>query len=72
MAFIRKRNKKFSVVYRVKGDNGTERQKSEGFNTLKKAEARKKEIEYKKSVGRFIIPKCTKLKELINEYVKIC
>ena len=71
MAFIRKRNKKFSVVYRVKGDNGTERQKSEGFNTLKEAEARKKEIEYKKSVGRFIIPKCTKLKELINEYVKI-
>ena len=67
----RKRDRKFSVVYRVKDDDGKERQKSEGFNTLKEAEARKKEIEYKKSVGQFVIPKCTKLKELVQEYVKI-
>ena len=45
MAFIRKRDRKFSVVYRVKGDDGKERQKSEGFNTLNEAEATKKKID---------------------------
>ena len=63
MAFISKCDKKFSVIYRVKCDNGTKWQKSEGFNTLKEAEVRKKEIEYKKSVGWFIIPKFTQLIE---------
>ena len=44
---------------------------SEGFKTLKDAEKRKKEIEYKQSVGTFIVPKCTKVKELIKEYIRI-
>lgn len=71
MAFIRKRGRKFSVVYKFKDEDGNERQKSEGYNTLKEAESRKKEIDYKKSLGQFVIPKCTKVKELITEYVKI-
>lgn len=37
MAFIRKRGKTFSVVYRVKDDDGTEHQKSETFPTKKEA-----------------------------------
>lgn len=37
MAFIRKRGKTFSVVYRVKDDDRTEHQKSETFPTKKEA-----------------------------------
>lgn len=51
--------------------DGTEHQKSEGYTTLKEAEKRKKEIEYKQSLGTFVVPKCTKVKELIKEYVRI-
>ena len=48
------------MLYRkVKDEDGTEHQKSEGFDTQKEAEARKKEIEYKKSIGQFTVPKCT-------------
>ena len=32
MAFIRKRGKKFAVIYRIKDDNGKERQTSETFS----------------------------------------
>lgn len=38
---------------------------------LKEAYKRKKEIEYKQSLGTFVVPKCTKVKELIKEYVRI-
>lgn len=71
MAFIRKRGKKYCVVYKVKDENGIEHQKSETYTTQKEADTRKKEIEYKMSVGKFEVPKCVRLKELIAEYVKI-
>ena len=71
MAYIRKRKKSYSVVYRVNDADGTEHQKSEGYTTLKEAEKRKKGIEYKQSLGTFVVPKCTKVKELIKEYVRI-
>ena len=67
MAFIRKRGKKFSVIYRIKDDNGKEHQTSETFSTQKDAEKRKKEIEYKMAIGEFEVPKCTILEELIEE-----
>lgn len=71
MAFIRKREKSFSVVYRVKDADGIEHQKSERYDTLKDAEKRKKEIDYKQSLGAFVVPKCTKVKDLVNEYIRI-
>lgn len=71
MAFIRKRGKKFCVVYKVKDENNVEHQKSETYPTQKEAEKRKKEIDYKLSVGKFEAPKCVLLKELLEEYVKI-
>ena len=71
MAFIRKRGNKYCVVYKVKDENGTDHQKSETYGTQKEADRRKKEIEYKMSVGKFEAPKCVRLKELIDEYVKI-
>ena len=71
MAFIRKRGNKFCVVYKVKDEDGAEHQKSETYASQKEADRRKKEIEYKMSVGKFEAPKCVRLHELIEEYVKI-
>ena len=44
---------------------------SETFATQKEADKRKKEIEYKQSIGKFEVQKCVTLKELIEEYVQI-
>ena len=71
MAYIRKRKNSYSVVYRVKNADGIEHQKSESYATQKEAEKRKKEIEYKQSLGTFVVPKCTRVKELVREYVRI-
>ena len=61
----------YSVVYKILDDNGEEHTTSETFATQKEAEKRKKEIEYKQSIGRFEVPQCTTVKELIEEYVQI-
>ena len=71
MASIYKRGKKYSVVYRFTDENGKSHQKWETFDTLKDADRRKKEIEYKQAVGKFEVPKCTTVKEVLDEYVKI-
>ena len=71
MAFIRHRGKTYSVVYKILDDNGEEHTTSETFATQKEAEKRKKEIEYKQSIGKFEVPQCTTIKELIGEYVQI-
>jgi len=71
MAFIRKRGKNISVVYKVTDENGKVHQKSETYQTQTEANKRLKEIEYKMSVGKFEIPNCTTLEELLSEYVKI-
>ena len=44
---------------------------SGSYATQKEAEKRKKEIEYKQSLGTFVVPKCTRVKELVREYVRI-
>lgn len=56
MAFIRHRGKTYSVVYKILNDNGEEHTTSETFATQKEAEKRKKEIEYKQSIGKFEVP----------------
>ena len=71
MAHIRTRRDKFCVVYRIIDAEGNEHQKSETYSTIKEAEQRLKEIEYKMSTGTFEVPKCTRLRELVDEYVKI-
>lgn len=71
MAFIRPRNKTFSVIYKVPDQNGKIHQRSEGYGTRKEAEKRRKEVDYKESQGIFIAPKCTKVKEFLEEYVKL-
>lgn len=71
MVFIRHRGKTYSVVYKILDENGEEHTTSETFATQKEADKRKKEIEYKKSIGKFEVPQCTTVKELIEEYVQI-
>ena len=55
----------------MKNVEGIEHQKSESYATQKEAEKRKKEIEYKQPLGTFVVPKCTRVKELVREYVRI-
>ena len=59
------------IVYKVKDEEGAEHQKSETYSTQKEADRRKKEVEYKMAVGKFEAPKCVRLHELLEEYVKI-
>lgn len=41
------------------------------FDTQREADKRKKEIEYKMSVGQFEVPTCVAVKEVLEEYIKI-
>lgn len=54
------------MVYKILDENGEEHTTSETFATQKEADKRKKEIEYKQSIGKFEVQKCATLKELIE------
>ena len=71
MASIVKRNNRYCVVYTYKHTNGTLKQKWETFTDLADAKNRKKEVEYKESVGTFVAPQCRTLKDLLKEYVTL-
>lgn len=71
MASIYKRNNKFCVVYRIQDEKGKSHQKWETFDTQREADKRRKEIEYKMSVGQFEAPICATVKEVLEEYIKI-
>ena len=66
-----KNGKTYSVVYKILDDNGEEHTTSETFATQRKAEERKKKIEYKQSIEKLEVPQCSTVKELIEEYVQI-
>ena len=61
----------YCVVYTYKHTNGTQKQKWETFTDLADAKNRKKEVEYKESVGTFVAPQCRTLKDLLKEYVTL-
>ena len=71
MASIIKRNNNFCVVYSYKDADGTPKQKWETFTDLSDAKNRKKEIEYKESVGTFVAPQCKTLNDLLSEYIAL-
>ena len=71
MASIRERNGKFNVIYSYTNEKGERKQKWETYETKAEAKRRKKEIEYKQSLGTFVVPKCTRVKELVREYIRI-
>lgn len=71
MATIRERNGKYCVIYNYIDDNRKRRQKWETYKTKAEALRRKREIEFKKSEGSFIIPQCNTMKDLLKEYVEL-
>lgn len=71
MASIRERNGKFNIIYSYTNEKGERKQKWETYETKAEAKRRKKEIEYKKEMGSFVVRKCKTLDELITEYVAL-
>ena len=71
MASIVKRGNSFCVVYSYTSENGERKQKWETFHNNEDALKRKKEIEYKQSIGKFKAPSCTTLDDLLAEYVEL-
>ena len=59
------------MIYKVKDENGKYHQKWEIYATKTEAETRRKEVEYRIAVGNFEVPKCVRLQELLEEYIKI-
>ena len=71
MASIVRRGKSYCVVYSYAAENGEKKQKWETFHNNEDALKRKKEIEYKQSIGKFKAPSCTTLDDLMVEYVEL-
>jgi len=71
MASIVKRRNRFYVVYQYTTDKGERKQKWETYKTMTEAKTRQKEIEYRESIGTFVIPQCHTVKELMKEYVSL-
>lgn len=71
MASIKKRGEKFCVIYSYMDGEGNRKQKWETYASLAEAKKRKKEIEYKTTIGTIVIPKCVYLKELLDEYISL-
>lgn len=71
MASIRKRGNKYCIIYSYRDQEGKKKQKWETVQDKAEALKRKKEVEYKMSVGDFVVPQCKSLKELFNEYVEL-
>ena len=71
MATVVKRNKKYYVVYNYLDADGKPKQEWESKSTMKEAQSRKKEVEYKEQLGTFTVPSCTTVDELLQEYVDL-
>ena len=71
MASIVPRKKRFCVVYTYVDAKGKKHQKWETCRTMEEAKKRKMEIEYSQMAGTFTIPKCSTLRELLDEYVEL-
>ncbi|MGN0362330.1 MAG: Arm DNA-binding domain-containing protein [Bilifractor sp.] len=69
MASIVKRANRYYVVYTYKNQKGKTKQKWESFRTKREAKEREQEIEFKKIRGTFVVPTCTTMKELLEQYV---
>lgn len=61
----------YTLIRSYKDANGTPKQKWETFTDLSNAKNRKKEVEYKESVGTFVVPQCKTLNDLLPEYVAL-
>ncbi len=71
MASIKERNGKYVVIYTYKNEYGERKQKWETFEKLAEAKKRRAEVEFKKTTGEIIVPQCTYVHELLDEYIKL-
>lgn len=71
MASIVRRKNRYCVVFSYCDEHGNYRQKWETFSTKTDAQKRKKEIEYLGECGKFTVPKCRTVKELLKEYIEL-
>lgn len=71
MATIKERNGKFCVIYDYEGADGSRKQKWETYETKTDAKKRKKEIDFKKEQGTFVVPQCKHMRDLLDEYVEL-
>ena len=71
MASIKERNGKFSVIYTYRDADGKRRQKWETYATKSEAVRRRHEVEYRMQEGTFSVPRCTYVRELMEEYISL-
>ena len=71
MASIVKRGKTYCVVYTYLNKKGERKQKWESFRTKAEAEARRRDVETKKTRDELIIAPCFTVADLIKEYIEL-
>ncbi len=71
MATIIHRRGRYYVVYNYKRQDGSVKQKWETYKTRAEADDRKKEVEYKQSIGTFKVKECKTLNDLLSEYITL-
>lgn len=71
MASIIKRKNSYAVVYNYFDANGNKHQKWESFDTNSEAKKRKAQIEFEQINGTFVVPTCSTIHDLLEEYVSI-
>lgn len=71
MASIIKRKNSYAVVYNYFDAEGNKHQKWESFDTNADAKKRKAQIEFEQINGTFVVPTCSTVHDLMDEYVSI-
>lgn len=71
MAAIVERSGRYYVVYWQKDAEGKRKQKWESYPTIRTAQQREAELNYRKGSGRLTVPSCRKFEELLEEYVEV-
>ena len=71
MATIKKRGKKFAVIYDYRDADGTRHQKWETFSSKEEAEKYRKKIEFKKSCNSMLTPSSQTVEDFLLSWVNI-
>lgn len=71
MASIIERKGHYCVVYSFIDENGQKKQKWETYKSAADAKRRRKEVEYRQEIGKFVVPQCKTMEDLLREYVSL-
>lgn len=69
MAFIKKRNGKYNVIYYYTDDDGNKKRKWEPYDTHKDALRRKAEVEVEQADNEFISPRNQTVAEFLDDFI---